>query len=305
MTRQVFGWKYGREDWYLLRELTIAQFKIRDRSTFLGFLWSLLHPVLMAAILIAVFRDRLGSDIHHFELYVLIGMVHYTYFANATSVSMRALLAMNQLTRDAVLPKELIVISSSLSFALEFTVSMILCIVAAALLGPGLDWTLWAVVVSVVLQIVLVAAISLALAVTFPLVRDLDHLYQIFLRAFLFATPIFYQKDVVSSRLFEWWLAVNPVYHLIEMSRAALIGHEIPSGYPRARPLRRARRSRCAAVVQAPRAEGRGACLARPRCSRLAGFRRSSSRGRSDPSSRSSARGGAALGQSAAGHSTR
>jgi ABC-type polysaccharide/polyol phosphate export permease len=229
MIRQVIGWRYGREDWYLLRELTIAQFKLRDRNTFLGFLWSLLHPVLMAVILIAVFRDRLGSDVRHFELYVLVGMVHYTYFANATSASMRALLTMNQLTRDAVLPKELIVISSSLSFALEFVVSMMLCIAAAAVFGPGLDSGLWALGVSVVLQIVLVAAISLALAVTFPLVRDLDHLYQIFLRVFLFATPIFYQSDMVSSRLFEWWLAVNPVYSLIAMSRAALIAHESPS----------------------------------------------------------------------------
>jgi len=229
MIRQVIGWTYDREDWYLLRELTTAQFKLRDQSTFLGFSWSLLHPVLMAAILIAVFRDRLGSDIHHFELYVLVGMVHYTYFANATSVSMRALLTMNQLTRDAVVPTELLVISSSLSFALQFAVSMVLCLVVAEWGGPGLDWTLWAVGFSVVLQIVLVSAISLALAGTFPLVRDLDHVYQIFLRAFLFATPIFYQRGVVSSRLFEWWLAVNPVYHVIEMSRAALIAHEVPS----------------------------------------------------------------------------
>ncbi|HUS21611.1 MAG TPA: hypothetical protein VMZ66_06320 [Aeromicrobium sp.] len=77
MIGQVIGCTYDRDDWKLLRELTIAQFKLSDQSTFVGFLWSLLHPVLMAAILIAVFRDRLGSDINHFELYVLVGIAPF------------------------------------------------------------------------------------------------------------------------------------------------------------------------------------------------------------------------------------
>ena len=66
--------------WNLLREFTVTGFKLRDQGSFLGFLWTLLHPFVLLAVLYALFATRLGEGVAHFPTYLLIGIVHWSFF---------------------------------------------------------------------------------------------------------------------------------------------------------------------------------------------------------------------------------
>src|ERR671918_442990 len=104
--------RYNAKHLNLLRELSAAQFKLKDQSTFFGYLWSFLHPLIMLLVLFAVFHKKIGDTIPNYAVYLLIGIIQYTHFSISTSVSMRVLRSMRNLTRDAIFPKELLVFGS-------------------------------------------------------------------------------------------------------------------------------------------------------------------------------------------------
>lgn len=215
----------------LLWELTVSQFRLKDQSTFFGLLWSLANPLVMVGILFIFFATRFGQGVENYRIFLLVGMVQYTHFANTTSNAMRSLVTMRQLTGGALFPKELLVVSSALAGTVEFLIAMAASVVLAYASGIAPSGThLWLLLV-VLIQIMLVAWVSLLLACFFALARDLQHLYQVFLRALLFITPIFYSASALGDGPAQLLVQVNPLAQLLEVSRTILIGGEVPEPY--------------------------------------------------------------------------
>src|SRR5689334_9059717 len=111
---------FDRDYFHLLREIVVAQFKLRDQSTALGLVWSLLHPLLLFGAIFIFFHEPIGMHIPHYSIYLLIGLIHYTHFANSTSVGMTSLQSMKRLTNDTVFPKEILTVSSTVVGSIEF-----------------------------------------------------------------------------------------------------------------------------------------------------------------------------------------
>ena len=221
---------YDSKSLNLLWELTISQFKLKDQSTFFGILWSFLNPLFMVAVLFVFFHAQVGSKVEHYGIYLLLGLIQYTYFTNATVTSMRVLLAMRQLTKDAVFPKELLVFSSTLSNTIDLVISMLVCVAVAYLSGVAPSWSALGLVAVCALQLMLVSWVGLLLSCVLLFARDIDHIYQVFLRALLFVTPIFYTRDFLGGAgLAHYLVLLNPLAQLIEVSRDILIGGQLPS----------------------------------------------------------------------------
>jgi ABC-type polysaccharide/polyol phosphate export permease len=220
--------RYDARSLNLLWELTVSQYKLKDQSTFFGFLWSLLNPLFMVGVLFIFFHAQLGGTVEHYGIYLLLGLVQYTHFANSTTSSMRVLLTMRPLTKEAVFPKELLVVSSTISHTIDFLIGMGFCVIAAYAFGVRPSWnTLWLPCV-LILQFLLVSWVSLLLSCTFLLARDLEHIYQVFLRALLFLTPVFYGRSLLGGGLARYVVVLNPLAHVIDLSRSILIGGAAP-----------------------------------------------------------------------------
>ena len=213
----------------LLWELSVSQYKLKDQSSFFGFLWSFLNPIFMVAILFVFFRGRFGHDVENYGLYLLLGMIHYTHYSNATNSAMRVFVQMRQLVKDAVFPKELLVFSSTLSNSVEFVIAMGVSMGVAWLSGvqPTPAWL--ALPLVLLLQMLLVSWVSLLLSCVFPFARDVDHIYQVFLRALMFVTPIFYTGSFVGEGAARYLVILNPLAQLIEVSRKIIIDGAAPS----------------------------------------------------------------------------
>lgn len=221
---------YDSKSLNLLWELTISQFKLKDQSTFFGILWSFLNPLFMVAVLFVFFHAQVGSSIEHYGIYLLLGLIQYTYFTNATVTSMRVLLAMRQLTKDAVFPKELLVFSSTLSNTIDLVISMLVCVAVAYVSGVAPSWNALALIVVLALQLMLVSWVGLLLSCVLLFARDIDHIYQVFLRALLFITPIFYTRAFLGDAgLAHYLVILNPLAQLIELSRQILLDGQMPS----------------------------------------------------------------------------
>ncbi len=211
----------------LLRELAITRYKLKDQSTFLGFLWSFLHPLIMLVLLFVLFSGRLGKGIDHYAVYLLIGLVQFTHFSTSTNRAMHVLVSMKHLTSDTIFPKELLVIGSVLADVVELMVAMAICVMLARVTGVDLSWPILMLPIVFFLQVTLVLWVSLCLSCLYVFVRDLTYVYQAFVRILMFATPIFYAPSFLEHVTAQYILWLNPLAHLVSFSRSLIIGGEL------------------------------------------------------------------------------
>jgi ABC-type polysaccharide/polyol phosphate export permease len=216
-----------RRYWNLLREVTIAQTRLKDQNTFFGFLWSFLHPLLILAVLFAFFHNRVGKGIDHYVIYLLLAIIHFTHFSGSTSGAMTTLINMRQLTCNTILPKEVLVIGAVLSKLPEFAISMVICVVIALATGvkPVAGMALLPLIV--LLQVLVTMWVALVLSVVYVFVKDAGYVYQVFLRVLFLITPTFYSMDFVGKGA-RWVMLLNPLAQLINLSRSAILGHGVP-----------------------------------------------------------------------------
>lgn len=212
----------------LMRQVASIQHGLLDQSTALGYLWSLLHPLLMLAVLYVFFSRRVGEDVEHYAIFLLIGLVQFTHFSKATSSGMRVLTRMRGLVTSVIFPKDVLVYSALLAAMPEFLISMGAVMVIALLSGVPATWALLLIPVVIVLQMLLVLWITLFLAILYAFVRDLDHIYDVGMRLLFFATPIIYSLDFLPSGARRVAL-LNPLAHVMGYARALILGEAGPS----------------------------------------------------------------------------
>ena len=215
--------------WFIARELTLSAFKLRDQGTLLGFLWTLLQPLAMLGVLYWLFRKQVGGTIEHFGLYVLIGIVLWTFFASGTGKGLVSVVIRRDLINSVTFPRELIVVSSVLtvivSSALEFCVVLVFAIGS----GAGISWAWLALPLVLVMEGLLVIGTALLLAPWYVYARDLDNIWNIVLRIGFFLTPVFYLPEQFLSPAEQRLYLLNPVTQIMIHARQILLRHEVPS----------------------------------------------------------------------------
>lgn len=210
----------------LLREVFLTQFKLKDQSTLLGYVWSFLHPLVMLGILFYVFHNRIGKDIQQYPIYLLIGIVQYTHFSNSTMVALRVLRSMRGLTCNTIFPKEILVLGSVLSASIEFVFSYCICVLLSVFLA-GVSPAILLLPGVVLLQLMLAFGVALFLSCCYVFVKDIDHIYQLLLRMLFFVTPIFYDISFLGASKAKYLVAINPLTLLVNFSRKVLIDGEL------------------------------------------------------------------------------
>lgn len=210
----------------LLRQLVVSDFKLRDQSTFFGFFWSFLNPILMLSVMFFLFSQRFGGEVENYGVYLLVGIIHYTHFSNTTSRGMRSITGMRHLAANTIFPKEIVVMGGVLSDLIEFALALLVGLVIAALAGVDLGWSLLLLPFVVLLQAVVALWVSMFLATIHVFVPDIQHIYAVFLRILLFITPIFYDRGFVGEGVGQWILDLNPLTHLIEFGRTVIVQGE-------------------------------------------------------------------------------
>jgi len=205
----------------------VTLLKLKDQSTLFGFVWTFLNPLAIVTILFIFFRLRIGPQVEHYAVFLLIGIIQYTHFSNSTSAAMHVLVAMRQLTGNTIFPKEILILSSVLSSVLELVLSMVICLLFALFTGLRPSWPLLLLPLVLLQQVLMVFWVSLCLSGLYIFIRDIDHIYHVFLRVLLFTTPIFYDLSFLGDGLARQIALLNPLTHLILYSRQLIISGTI------------------------------------------------------------------------------
>lgn len=211
----------------LIRELVISDFKLRYQNSVLGYLWSLLRPLMMFGVLYIVFTKiiKIGGDIPYYPSYLLLGLVLWTFFVEATVAGMNSIVGRGDMIRKVSIPKYTIVLSSVLSAFVTFGLNMIIVFVFMLIGHVPFRATILIAPIYIAELIVFCIGISFLLSALFVKIRDLSHIWDVSLQILFYATPIIYSLAIVPDRLVKL-VSINPLAQIIQDIRSVMITPE-------------------------------------------------------------------------------
>lgn len=211
----------------LIYELVIRDLKVKYRRSFLGYVWSLLNPLLMMGVMSLVFSNVFRFSIPNFPLYLICGQTLFTFFNESTNMAMRSILENGPLLRKVYVPKFIFPMSRILSSFVTMSFSLLAVFIVMIFSQISFSFTVLLFFVPLFFLFIFCCGIGLILAALSVYFRDVTHLYSVVTLAWMYATPIFYPLEAVSPRIVAI-IKLNPLYHYINCFRNLLIYSNIP-----------------------------------------------------------------------------
>jgi ABC-2 type transport system permease protein len=208
----------------LIRELVTSDFKLRYQDSVLGYLWSLLRPLFLFGVLYIMFTHviRLGGNIPHYPAYLLLGLVLWQFFTEATVAGMNAITGRGDLVRKVSIPKYTIVLSTTISAFITFCLNMLVVFVFMAFGHVEVRPEILLAIPLIVELVILCLGVSFLLATLFVRLRDISHIWDVILQVLFYATPIIYDFRIVPHNLAKI-LSLNPLVPIFQDIRSVMI----------------------------------------------------------------------------------
>lgn len=211
----------------VIKDLTITDFKLKYNRSILGFFWSLLKPLLMLATLYIVFHLLIKFDIPHYELFLLLGIILWGFFTEATINSMSSLVRNTGLIKKTRFNKKLIIISTNLSSLITLILNLIIFFVFIIIFKAGFSWHLILFALLLAELFVFTLGVSFIISSFYVRYRDVGHIWDVLMQIGFWVTPIIYPIALIPQKFHDFYI-LNPLARIIEDSRNALIFHKLP-----------------------------------------------------------------------------
>lgn len=208
--------------------LSRRDLKVRYSTSALGYLWSILDPLLMSGIYFFVFTVVFNRGVGHepYIVFLLSALLPWTWFNGALSDSTRAFLREAKLIRSTKIPRTIWVGRIVMSKGIEFVASLPVLIVFAVVSGATVHWNAVLFVPAILLQAVLTLGLGLIIAPLVVFFRDLERAVKLILRFGFYASPIVYSTLDLPENLSNW-AGLNPLSGLFSLYRAAWFPEEL------------------------------------------------------------------------------
>ncbi len=216
---------------YQYRELlkTNVKKEIRGKykNSFLGVLWSFLNPLLQIAVYAIVFPLILRNTQENYVIFLCCGLIPWTFFSTAISRSAFTMIENGNILKKVYFPREILPISVVTSEAVNFMISTIIILAFVIFGGLGITKYVLFYPLILVVQYLLVLAISLIVSSICVYIRDLQHFIGIFLQLLFYATPVVYSAETIPEN-FAWMLKINPMTYIIDGYRNIFYNQTMP-----------------------------------------------------------------------------
>jgi ABC-2 type transport system permease protein len=215
--------------------LAATDFKLRFFGSALGYLWQLMRPLMLFAILYVVFTQIMGvtGPEKYFGVSLLLGIVLYNFFGEATGGAVKCILMREQLVRKIDFPRLAVPLSTVLQalFNLGLNLLPVLVFLLAAGGRPRLSW------LALPLVIIALATMGLGLAMLLSSLyvryRDIDPIWDVVLQALFYATPILYTISLVidkaGQQTAQLMLLLNPFAAVVQEAKHVFVDPSHPS----------------------------------------------------------------------------
>lgn len=217
--------------WILLKELVKTDFKLRYQGSMLGMAWSVLRPLMLFAVMYVVFVRflRFGAGIPHFAVSLLLAQTLWSFFQEATSQGMRAIVDRGDLLRKINFPKYIVVISSTVSAFINLLISLAVVFIFMIINGVEFRWTVILFPLLIIELYVFALAIAFLLSTLYVKFRDIGHIWDVIMQIWFYLTPIIYPLSQIINMggygllVAKALLVLNPVAQVIQDARYVMV----------------------------------------------------------------------------------
>ena len=208
--------------WFVLRNLTSKDFKIRYRNMSLGIFWSLCNPLIMMSVLTFIFTKIFPSPRPAFPVFILCGLVPFNFFTTTWVNGTNCLVDQAGLVKRVPLPRILLPIANVVSscFHLMIQIGLLLSFTLAFGFPINRYWALLPLVWF--FEIVFVLGLVMASSALDVYVRDVRYIVESATMVLFWMVPVFYSFDVIPQRYRDFY-QFNPVAAIVLASRNILL----------------------------------------------------------------------------------
>jgi ABC-2 type transport system permease protein len=219
-------WRY-RE---LLLNLVRKELKVRYKNSALGFLWSMLNPLMYLVVFYVVFQVILDADIPYFPVYLLSGLLAWNLFSASLAGATGSITGNASLVNKVWFPRAILPLASIGANSVHFFLQGLVLVASLIAFRFDVDWGyVWLVLPAMVALLLLTASLAIFLAAANVYARDTQHLLELALLAWIWLTPIIYPWNLVATELEERGLSaqltlLNPMTSIVLAFQRGLYG---------------------------------------------------------------------------------
>jgi len=212
---------------FLIRQLVSRDFKTKYKRSILGMFWSFLNPLLMMIVQYFVFSTIFKSDIPHYPVYLLIGIISFNFFSESCGMSLTSILGNAGLITKVYMPKYIYPLTRVISSVINLAISLIPLVIVALITGVHFEKSAVLALYFLACLVVFSLGLGLLLSASMVFFRDTQFLWGVLSTVWMYATPIFYPENILPDR-FKFVHQVNPLYHFLKNARMCVLGGVSP-----------------------------------------------------------------------------
>lgn len=228
-SRPVALWRSRR----MVALLVNRDLRVRYSTSFLGYVWTILDPLLSALVYWFVFTVifiRKGGE-SPYIVFLLAGLLPWTWASGAINASCKAMSGEAKLVRSSNVPREVWVVRVVLAKFVEFIFSLPVIVLFAIAFGASLHWQVIYFPLATAIMFLLLTGVALILAPATVLVTDLERVVKIVLRLLLYLSPVLYSVNDVPEQL-QGLFMLNPFSGIIDLYRMAFFPNQFVGWTP-------------------------------------------------------------------------
>jgi ABC-2 type transport system permease protein len=212
----------------LVRALVMRDLKVRYRRSAIGFLWTMLQPLLMMLVLRTVFSSVFRSDsMLNYPVYALAGILFWNFFSQSIVTSMNSLRSNAGLLQKLPVPKAVFPLATVLSGVINLLFAMVPLFLILLLSRHPITPALLFLPVSIFLATLFTLGAGLLLAPLAVFFSDTVEMISVVLTLLFYLTPVIYPKDIVPERM-RWIVRFNPIRSILEVFRDPIFYGKVP-----------------------------------------------------------------------------
>lgn len=211
----------------LLTQLIARNIKTRYKRSLLGVAWTMLNPLLTMAVMALVFSSLFVSTVPYYPVYILAGLVGWTFYAQTTSAIMSELVWGGSLLSRIYVPRATFALAALGTGLINLLLSLLPLALLMLLAGAPLTPALLILPLPILLLALFTLGVGLVLSTLALQFADVVDMYQIVLTAWMYLTPIIYPLDIVPAE-YRWLIALNPLVPLLDSFRLPIQRGQLP-----------------------------------------------------------------------------
>lgn len=212
----------------LIEELVSRDIKVKYRRSALGYIWTVLNPLLMMVVMALVFANFFRFDIENYTVYLLCGQLIFNFFSEATNQAMSSIVSNRSLLTKVHLPKYIFPMTKVISAFVNLLFSLVAIVIMLFLTKSKIYPSIVLFIFPILYAFLFAMGCGLILSVCAVFFRDIYYIYSVILTALMYLTPIFYPVSILPDYALKL-IELNPLYYIVTMFRECVMYGMMPT----------------------------------------------------------------------------